>query len=96
MVLKINKNDFETKSFEEVMEIAMEHDCICTADDLRNYVIDAVNNADHNLAIHLLETLRDCFAEYYDYDYTMGTLNEPNPIRDKEDLIDTAYIELID
>ena len=55
MVLKINKKDFETKSFEEVMEIAMEHDCICTADDLQNYVIDAVNNADHNLAIHLLK-----------------------------------------
>lgn len=40
------------------------------------------------LAIHILQALNDDTADYYDYDYCMGTLDTPTPIKTKEELED--------
>lgn len=48
--------------------------------DIEELVKKAVDDEEYNLAIHLLETLRDNWAEEYEYDPSMGTLETPQPI----------------
>lgn len=40
-----------------------------------------------NLAIHILNGVNETYAEYYAYDYSMGTLESITPIEDLEDII---------
>lgn len=96
-MLEMSRKDFEEKSFKEVMEMAMDNCPICTEDDLRLYVIESVNDESYYLASHILDVLLAGYlTEFYDYDRAMGTLDTPEPIRTKEDLIEYGDIELID
>lgn len=54
-----------------------------TADEMENIITSAVYEGEYNLAIHLLETLRDDYADEYEYDVSMGTLETPVPIKGK-------------
>lgn len=95
-MLEMSRKDFEEKSFKEVMEMAMDDCPVCTEDDMCLYVIESMNDREYNLASHLVEALRKYCADYYSYDRCMGTLEEPTPIVNKEDLIDYGYVEFID
>ena len=55
-----------------------------SAGALKRIAKTAVDNEEYNLAIHLLETLRDNYSEEYEYDITMGTLETPKPIKKGE------------
>lgn len=52
-----------------------------TADEMENLITSAVYEGEYNLAIHLLETLRDDYADEYEYNVDMGTLETPKPIK---------------
>lgn len=51
-----------------------------SADELEGIAKNAIDEGEYNLAIHLLETLRDNYADEYEYCPLMGTLETPIPI----------------
>lgn len=81
----MKRPEFEEATFEEVIEQLIEegHN-ITTYDELINFVKEAVDNREIKLAIHILEVLRDDESEYYEYDYSMGTLEAPCGLNEKE------------
>lgn len=80
------------KTFEEYIEDLKENrDDIVDRDALKAFAIDYINNDNEFVAIHILEALRDSDAEYFNYDYCMGTLNTPTPLETIKDL--EEYIE---
>lgn len=54
-----------------------------SADELEGIAKNAIDEGEYNLAIHLLETLRDNYADEYEYCPLMGTLETPIPIEIK-------------
>lgn len=55
---------------------------VMSASDLESVAKNAIDDMEYNLAIHLLETLRDDYADEYEYDENMGTFETPVPIRE--------------
>lgn len=81
---------FNEKSFDEVMEqLNEEWDDIHTYEAMIDYTGYLLNKGNLNIIIHILEAMRDNPAEWYLYDFTMGTLEAPKAIACKEDLEDT-------
>ena len=75
-------------TFEEAIEkLEEENNCITTYSILKEFAIDNINNDNLFIAIHILQAIQD-EAEYYNYDYNMGTLETPTPIKSLEDLED--------
>ena len=54
---------------------------VMSASDLESVAKNAIDDMEYNLAIHLLETLRDDYADEYEYNVDMGTLETPVPIK---------------
>ena len=83
---EMTKNDFETKSLRELCEELEEQgETITSFEVLKDFAIDNINSDNFLLASHICEALCD-YAEFYFYDYCMGTLETPTPITSKEDL----------
>lgn len=61
---------------------------ITSYETLKDFAKDQIDNDNFFLAQHICEALNDYQAEWYIYDYSMGTLETPTPIRDKEDIVD--------
>ena len=87
----MTREEFKTLSFDEVMErLNEEHDNITTIDILKDFIKDKIDNDDFNVALHVLSAIwndpnpEDSF--WYDYDYSMGTLDTPTSINTKEDV----------
>lgn len=80
--------ELNNKSFEEVMEqLNEEWDDVHTYESMADFVGDLIlNQNDIYLAIHMLEAMRDNPAEWYLYDFTMGTMETPRAITCREDL----------
>ena len=73
--------------YEAIDKLEQENDCITTIDELKSFAIYNINNDNLFIAIHILQAIQD-EAEYYNYDYNMGTLETPTPITSLEDLED--------
>lgn len=77
---------FENMTYEEKMEKLNQHiDEVHTREDM---LVFAKYNIDEDrifLALHILEAVNGKSAEYYSYDFGMGTLETPTPIEDDED-----------
>lgn len=56
--------------------------------DLKNYVIDSIKDNEILVATHILNALNNDSANYYNYDVSMGALEDVTPITSKEDFID--------
>lgn len=56
--------------------------------DLKNFVVDKIQDDNILLATHILNALNSDQENYYNYDPTMGTFEEVTPITTKEDFID--------
>lgn len=83
----MTRNEFETKSFDEVMEqLNEERDDITTYENLKEFAISQINEDRLFLAIHILELLNIDTETWYEYDYCMGTLQTPSSITTKEDV----------
>ena len=76
-------------SFEDAIEkLSAENEQITTYETLKSFAIDNINNDNLFLAIHILQGINENQADYYSYDYCMGTLETPTAIETKEDLKD--------
>lgn len=88
----MTRAEFEEKTFEECMEqLSLEYDNITTLDTLKDYIKEAMDDNNFDLAAHLCnaiwndpDSLKD--SEWYDYDYCMGTLDRPICLCEKADV----------
>ena len=90
----MDRATFNELSFEEVInQLTSETNTITTKDDLKSYIQDLIIEDDLITALHILEAIvKDPIDyEYYDYDYSMGTLDKPAGISGKEDLEHLIY-----
>lgn len=85
----MTRKQFEQMTFEEVINyLESEGQNITTYDTLKDFAIEKINEDNLFLAIHILEAINNEYADYYSYDYCMGTQEEPTAIATKEDLED--------
>lgn len=76
-------------TLEQLFDVAQNLDSSFWAyEDLKNFVIDLIENNNILVATHILNALNSDPANYYNYDDSMGTLEEVTPITTKEDFID--------
>mgnify|MGYP001490975130 CR=1 FL=1 len=61
---------------------------ITSYETIKNRIIEEAENNNWCMVVHLAKALKDEEADYYLYDHSMGTLNNPTPITDIQDLID--------
>lgn len=70
-------------------ETLIEEGCyITTLETLKDFIIYNIQNDNLYLAAHVLDCIRNSYAEYWSYDYNMGTLEEATPIESIDDLRD--------
>lgn len=89
--MTMTREEFENKSFEEIMnELCCEVDCITTIDVLKSFIQKLIDEDDFELPVHLLNAIwndPNTGDDYWwDYDYSMGTLDIPVNVCDKEDI----------
>lgn len=91
----MTRQDYESKSFLALMEqLYEESDDLTTREDLEEYAIHSIRDDSLYLAIHILEALREeNGAEWFLYDYCMGTLQTPSGVTCKEDVQHLIYDE---
>lgn len=79
-------------TLEELFIIAQELDSTFWAyEDLKNFVVDKIQDNNILLATHILNALNDYLEGFFYYDASMGVLDKVAPITSKEDFI--AYLE---
>lgn len=75
-------------TLEQLFDIAQNLDSsFWTYEDLKDFVIDLIENDKILVATHILNALNNEPANYYNYDYSMGTLEDVTPITTKEDFV---------
>lgn len=82
----ITRKEFEEMTLQELMTKMQDHDYIISFEALKDYAINLINDNNFFLSIHILEALNKCETDFYIYDCCMGTLQDPTPIEDKEDV----------
>ena len=95
MMPTMKREQFETMSFEELLEWAYENiDDVRTEDGLIEMVKHELDKENLQMAVHILNAVYESSCpddSYYLYDRFMGTFDTPMPITCKEDLED--YID---
>lgn len=82
----MKKSELYELSFEEAVEGFYEEiETITTYEILKDFAKAKIDDDDILLALHIIEALNNG-ADYYDYDYTCGTLDIPKPLVNLEDL----------
>lgn len=83
----MTRAEFESKTFEEVMEqLNEEKDGITTYEMLKEFAVSKIEEDNLFIAIYILEAINNDSAEWYIYDYCMGTLQTPSSVTCKEDI----------
>lgn len=81
----MTRAEYNNKGFEDVMEqLNEERDDITTYETLKEFSKEKIESDDFLVAIHILEALQNNDAEWYEYDYCMGTCQTPSGITEKE------------
>lgn len=84
-VLELYQKGFNTA----VIELSEINDDITTYETLKEFIKSKIDDDNLIVAAHLIKELNTCaYAEYYHYDYCMGTLETPTPLKDISDLED--------
>ena len=92
----MTREQFNTMSFEDFMQWAYENiDDVTDEEILKDYAIKKLQDDDFGMALHIINAIynNEYDTEYYRYDYSMGRLETPSPITDKEDLEDLIFFE---
>ena len=85
----MKKKELYSMTFNEACEkLSEEKDQITTYESLKDFAIKNINEERLFVAIHILEAIHKFPADYYDYDYCMGTLETPTPLSVAADLVD--------
>lgn len=90
----MTKDQFNSLDFKEVIQkLDKECDQITTIDCLKDFIKENIDNDNYYLALHVLEAITNDISdsEYWDYDYSLGTLDTPTPINSKEDVEHLIY-----
>ncbi|MBQ7788857.1 MAG: hypothetical protein IJ398_04290 [Clostridia bacterium] len=83
----MTKNELYSKSFDvAIEELCWETDGITSYEVLKEFAKEKIEDENLLIAIHILKAIQYNYSEYYAYDYTMGTLDTPKPLRKLEDL----------
>ena len=87
----MTRAEFEEKSFEDVMnQLNEELDEITTLDRLKEFIKEKIDEDDFSIASHLCNAIwndpNPSMSEWYDYDYSMGTLDMPVCLSEKADV----------
>ena len=73
--------ELSRKGFQEAAnELSAQNDCITTYEALKDFAKYNIDRDNFFLAEHILHALQEA-SDYYDYDYCMGTLDTPAPLR---------------
>lgn len=84
----MNKEDFETKSLNELCEqLSDEGQNITSYETLKDFAKTQIDEDYLFLAEHIISAIKG-EAKWYFYDYYMGTLETPTPITSKDDIED--------
>lgn len=79
----------KTKTFEDEIERLIENGANITTDEvLKQYAIEKINDDNYLVAIHICKALQSSCATYFNYDFSIGTLETPTPLETLEDLKD--------
>lgn len=92
----MTREQFENMDFEDLMEWAYENiNDITTEETLKEFAIEKLQGDNFGMALHIINAMYDnpYLTEWYRYDYSMGTLETPTPIADKEDIEDLIDFE---
>lgn len=87
----MTKEFFESNTFEDVMEqLNEEYDQITTLDTLKMFIKEKIDEDNFNIASHLCNAIwndpNPSMSEWYEYDYSMGTLDTPVCLSEKADV----------
>lgn len=84
----MTRKEFEKLSFDEVMCKMMDEQYdITTLDTLKDFAKENIDDGHYFLAAHIIEALKTYDDEsWWLYDYSMGTLDTPEPIENKQDV----------
>lgn len=85
----MTRAEFNTMDFESLMVWATENlNDITIEEILKEFAIKKLQEDNFGLAAHIISAIYNnpYDTEYYLYDYSMGTLETPTPITEKEDI----------
>ena len=91
----MKREEYEEMSFDELMDWAYKNvNDITTKESLKEFAMEKLEDDNFNMVLHIVESINNGYdTEWYRYDYSMGTLETPTPIVDKEDIEDLIDIE---
>ena len=79
--------ELQCKSFNDAaQELSENDDRITTYETLKEFAKKNIDSDRLFLALHILKAIWENTADYYDYDYCMGTLDTPSPLLVIKDL----------
>ncbi len=78
--------EFKYLGLSHLCELLFESGEITDYETLKEFAISKINSDDLNVASHICNALWEDTADYYIYDYSMGTLETPTAIKDKSDI----------
>lgn len=89
---KLDKGDFMSNDFETNIELLIDNglDNYYSRGDLIDLIKDELDNSNFLVAKHLLECVEKEEAQHYIYDWSMGVLETPTPLKDNDDLLSYA------
>ena len=83
----MTRKEYEEKSFDEIVELLNEEmDDFHSREDMKEMAKHWIDEDDICLARHILDGMDEEYAEYYLYDFTMGTLDPVYAVTKKEDV----------
>ncbi len=81
--------EMHAMNFNDAAELlSKQSDVVTTYEALKEFAIAQIKEDRLFLAIHILDAIHQNTADYYDYDYCMGTLDTPTPLMLSFDLED--------
>lgn len=92
----MTREQYEAMSFNELMEWAYENlGCVTDEETLKSYASHNLDDDNFGMVLHIINAIYEnpYGTEWYRYDYSMGTLEIPTPITDKEDIEDLIAFE---
>lgn len=82
----MTRQDYDNKSFNELMiQLNEEENCIHDRESMKDMAIHFIKEDDMGVARHIIDGLDNC-AEWFDWDVSMGTMDEVYPIVWKIDI----------
>ena len=91
--MTITREEFEDKSFSELVEMLYEErDDITTYDRLKEYAIEKIKEDNLHLGLFILNKMynSDCYfpadTDWYQWDFTSGTCSFPRELNTKDDI----------